>query len=123
MFPDDPKDDGGKVPAMTYAWMIPVATRVARNLGYAIAVHGSMGRDLDLVAIPWVDGAVKPMELARALAKGLGGLVRGDLEVKSHGRLATVIVFQDAWHYIDLGIMSPQKEREYGDETILPFEG
>jgi hypothetical protein len=28
---------------------------IAKHYGYALMVHGSMNRDLDLVAVPWVD--------------------------------------------------------------------
>jgi len=28
---------------------------IAREYGYALLVHGSLNRDLDLVAVPWVD--------------------------------------------------------------------
>lgn len=43
--------------ASIYAWMVPRLTEVARDCGYALGVHGSMHRDLDLIAVPWVDEA------------------------------------------------------------------
>lgn len=39
----------------------------ARELGYAVAVHGTVKRDIDLIAIPWTPEAVAPKELAEAL--------------------------------------------------------
>lgn len=39
----------------------------ARELGYALAVHGSVTRDCDLIAVPWTDAAVNAFELAHAL--------------------------------------------------------
>jgi hypothetical protein len=39
----------------------------ARDFGYALAVHGSTARDIDLVAVPWADIAVDPLTLAEAL--------------------------------------------------------
>ena len=32
---------------------------VAREMGYALALHGSMNRDMDLIAVPWVVGALR----------------------------------------------------------------
>jgi hypothetical protein len=40
-----------------------------RELGYAIAVHGTLKRDIDLVAIPWTDEAVSARELCEAIFK------------------------------------------------------
>lgn len=44
----------------------PLRTR-ARELGYALTVHGSLVRDIDLVAVPWAAHAVDQKELAEAL--------------------------------------------------------
>jgi hypothetical protein len=48
------------------ALIAPVRER-ARTLGYAIAVHGSIARDIDLIAVPWTDWAVPAAELAMAV--------------------------------------------------------
>lgn len=53
----------------------------ARELGYALALHGSVARDIDLVAIPWTDEAVGARELAEALqavAKRMHGIASMD---------------------------------------------
>lgn len=39
----------------------------ARELGYALAVHGTLRRDIDLIACPWTVEAVPERELAEAL--------------------------------------------------------
>ena len=44
--------------------ILPGIRRRARHMGYAIAVHGSMARDLDLIAVPWVDRPADPHGLA-----------------------------------------------------------
>ena len=41
----------------------PIRDR-ARVLGYAIGVHGTLRRDIDLIACPWAEGAVEPEVLA-----------------------------------------------------------
>jgi len=39
----------------------------ARECGYALGLHGSVSRDIDLIAVPWAEGAVAPIDLAHAL--------------------------------------------------------
>lgn len=56
---------------------------VARENGYALAVHGSVTTDFDLVAIPWVndcaDGeTLKDKLMAHILACGYDDLLRRD---------------------------------------------
>ena len=43
--------------APAYIGLYPVLCDVARDNGYALAVHGTVGTDLDLVAIPWTKEA------------------------------------------------------------------
>lgn len=40
---------------------------VARGLGYAVGVHGSLKRDLDLIAAPWSSDARAASTLANAV--------------------------------------------------------
>jgi hypothetical protein len=56
---------------------------VARGYGYALAIHGTVTTDLDLVAIPWTEGAVPAEVLKDALmahidACGYSDLLRRD---------------------------------------------
>jgi hypothetical protein len=107
-------------PAATYVSMIPPLTIAAREVGYALAVHGSMGRDLDLVAVPWIEEAVSAEQLIMRLLSACGyagGHVvhrderkdlsqgNGDLPgIKPHGRRAWSIHFQNGM-YLDVSVM------------------
>lgn len=115
--------------ASIYAWMVPRLAEVARECGYAIGVHGSMHRDLDLIAVPWVDDA-KPAEvLIDALREACDGVIvpsgtkggRWDAEqgkfveaiinnpdAKPHGRLAWNIHLEGG-PFIDVSVM-PRRE-------------
>lgn len=66
-------------PADGWEWpFLPDIDRIrelAREVGYAVGVHGTLERDLDLIAVPWVAEAVGPLELAQHIAVGLGGAV------------------------------------------------
>ncbi len=78
---------------------------VAYEHGYALAVHGSQERDLDLVAVPWVYGASAPLDLVCALALAVDGvLVDEPPTVKPHGRLVWKIHVGGA-AYVDMGVM------------------
>ncbi len=68
-----------------YSQLLPKIRRAGKNMGYAIAVHGSMQRDLDLIAVPWVEDAQPVEELVAMIAKAVSGFVIGD--VSSAGKL------------------------------------
>lgn len=79
--------------------------------GYALALHGSMGRDLDLVAIPWTDEAVAAEELVERIRELVDGFIvdhpdhpETNPTHKPHGRLAWAI-HVGAGAYIDLSVM------------------
>jgi hypothetical protein len=98
--------------AKAYAATIHELRAVARSLGYALTVHGSIKRDIDLVAIPWVEEASAPEVLAEALRaeteRIIGFAVFGcDGEFprpKPHGRMCWTIHFNGT--YIDLSVVS-----------------
>jgi len=52
-----------------YVALFPMLAEVAQANGYALCVHGSVGRDFDLVAAPWTDEAVDSETLFLAIAK------------------------------------------------------
>lgn len=54
-----------------YEALIPDVVRLAREKGYAAAIHGSMTRDLDVVLVPWVDEAVPRAEVISHLFEHL----------------------------------------------------
>lgn len=55
--------------AAAYVALYPMLSQVANDYGYCLAVHGSLHRDFDIVAIPWVAEAAEPVELIRAIKK------------------------------------------------------
>lgn len=97
-----------------FASRLPAIRAAARTHGYAIGVHGSMRRDLDLIATPWGDGAAEIDKLAHAIAFAACGITRKgryDWGAKPLGRMATSIpICWTAWHgepgsgHIDLSV-------------------
>jgi hypothetical protein len=55
-----------------YACLYHGLCSVARKHGYALAMHGSVVTDLDLVAVPWTKEAVDPITLKDALMAHIG---------------------------------------------------
>ena len=51
------------------ALLIPVLRYRAESCGYAIGTHGSMRRDVDLIAVPWRESAINPEALVQHLAE------------------------------------------------------
>lgn len=102
-----------------YAQALPRIRAKAKELGYAIALHGTMTRDLDLLAVPWIEDAADPQTLVEMIADELGGFVvgaashRAEIEQSSvptgpqqmpHGRLAWNICWGGR-PFIDLSVM------------------
>lgn len=100
---------GPKVRPLAYVLHVPRLTETARQHGYALAVHGSLQRDLDLIACPWSEVVSEPEVLIRALCQRVGGFMLPTETAmnKPHGRKAWMIHL-GAGLYIDLSIM-PQK--------------
>ena len=78
---------------------------VARECGYSIGLHGSMKRDVDLMAVPWTDQAVHYSKLIERLCKKLNAKQIGDREEKPHGRIAVNLQIDGFYKLIDLSIM------------------
>ena len=92
--------------------MIDLVTQNAKGHGYCIAVHGSLLRDIDLVAVPWADKVAKPAVLHDSIFKLCRALyprayTHPSSEKKPHRRLAWVINLGVGGTYIDLSVIRP----------------
>ena len=99
---------------------LPRLRDTARTCGYTLAIHGSLCRDLDIVAVPWVNRAVSKDELLTHLAStcrdltGWGIIHSNDWVEKPHGRMATTIIAASDVH-LDLSVMPLLVEEEEGE--------
>lgn len=85
-----------------YLAYVPSLMKIAMKCGYALSLHGSCERDLDLVAVPWVKKAYSPASLVQVLERSLLGVGywrnRKEIEIefkrdpKPHGRKAIIIL-------------------------------
>ena len=61
-----------KAKAHFYSVCLEGLQTIAKDCGYNLIVHGSMNRDFDLVAIPWIDEPKKHIELLDLFSEYLG---------------------------------------------------
>lgn len=112
-----------------YAKIIGPVRKAAHKLGYAIAVHGTVKRDIDLVAIPWTRDAAPAAEVAEAVRSAIDTVMeivvasRMQMAVwrnnglaynaKPHGRRVWNYYFDAdcVGPYLDLGVMPREADR------------
>ncbi len=101
-----------------YAFYFEVLKVIAKEYGYNLVLHGSMNRDLDLIAIPWVDDPKPEFEMIKHFEKELTGMYSDDkahylFNVLPGNRHAYVInlnrggawnYYKDEQYYIDVSV-------------------
>lgn len=93
-----------------YLNMLGLLTAKAKELGYNLAIHGSLNRDFDLIAVPWVEEARSEWRLVYELAKACGGRIPDSTpefpnpERKPHGRMAWSIFVTEKL-YLDVSVI------------------
>ena len=86
--------------------------KAALNCGWALALHGSMVNDMDMMAMPWIENCKPIEELIKALSDCIGETIWKDTHTvshygKPHGRVVyTLSIYKD--FYIDLSVMLPK---------------
>jgi hypothetical protein len=121
LFQDAARAGRAKENEIFLAALLEPLREMAKKHGYAVAVHGSLARDIDLVAIPWTAEAVSAPELVAALYEvivekndGVGWFQKGEPpsyylagEEKPHGRRAWSIYLGRDEHgpYLDISVM------------------
>lgn len=111
--------DASRAPA--YACLYHGLAEIARKHGYALAIHGSLQKDLDLVAIPWIEDAAEIDILVEVLRKHCEAcieIIPGDVnpELKPHGRIAWSL-YMEHGAKVDLSVM-PMKKKEVKTKNI-----
>lgn len=93
---------------------------IAELFGYNLVIHGSMDRDMDLIAIPWGMELKPAIDMVNAMVEYLGGHIMEETESareafakRRHGRRNYVINlnrggkstnYDDPQYYIDISI-------------------
>ncbi|CAA2962497.1 Hypothetical predicted protein [Olea europaea subsp. europaea] len=99
--------------------ILDLARPAARTVGYAIGLHGSLERDVDLIAVPWTEDAADELAVVsaiqQAITDNLGQCYRShpsQVDEKPHGRRAWILYFQGAvetengaYPFVDLSVL------------------
>lgn len=112
--------------AAAYVALYPMLLQIAKDHGYTLAVHGSLHRDFDLVAVPWIEGASDALTLIRAFRRMTRTVTMHEKSdrkwakdcsptQKPHGRIAYSLHVTNSGMYggyLDISVMPrlPQKK-------------
>jgi len=90
-----------------YARIFTIARCVAWSYGYALAMHGSFTRDLDLIAVPWTPEACPQEHLIHQIAWRANLTSKGEPSIKPHGRLAYSLHLsgENECRWVDISVM------------------
>lgn len=91
-----------------YARLYTIIRATAWQYGYAIGMHGSFTRDLDLIAVPWADHVCEPEKLIQVLVGRTG--LKGQASnpgTKPHGRKVWTLLLPEFGdpRWVDLSIV------------------
>jgi hypothetical protein len=108
--------------AAAYVALYPMLHAIAKRHGYALTIHGSLHRDFDLVAIPWVEKASRPLTLIKAIKEATRTVTQHEdtdhllpdcrPTKKPHGRVAySLHVTRHGMYggYLDISVMPTTK--------------
>jgi hypothetical protein len=109
-----------------YGRIYTMVRKLAWEEGYAIGLHGSFTRDLDLIAVPWDDGRnCNPEKLVRRILQATGMKeAHGNPGAKPHGRLVWTLLLPEFGdpRFVDLSIMSVETAApgaSIGDDPVV----
>lgn len=106
------KEKPGPCYAPVYAAALyPELAALFREHGYALAVHGSLRRDFDLVAIPWGEEISNPLVILREITSEWAITLAGELTEKPHGRLCQTIAI-GGFCSVDLSFIRPVRSAQ-----------
>lgn len=97
--------------APVYAALYPQLAAIFVKHGYALAVHGSMARDFDLIAVPWVEVPSEHQSLIDEICKTFAAVNLSDPAYRPHGRMAYKLSIGFGECGIDLSFMPVKAEQ------------
>lgn len=83
----------------------PGFAEIARKHGYALAVHGSLARDFDIIAIPWIEAPSDPEIVVKELVETYSLWQTHDKKEMLHGRLCWTLTIGFGECFCDLSFM------------------
>jgi hypothetical protein len=90
--------------APVYAFLYPNLATIARKHGYALAIHGSLQRDMDVIAIPWIAEPSESIDVVTEICDSFCFKQIGLPDITYHGRMRyTLSIYGEA--FVDLSFM------------------
>ncbi len=97
--------------APVYAALYPELARIFQRHGYALAIHGSMARDFDVIAVPWREILSLPEDIIKEITEIFVIRQIGEPETKQYGRKVYLLSIGHGGCMVDLSFF-PDEERE-----------
>jgi hypothetical protein len=111
--------------AAAYVALYPMLLQIAKDHGYALAVHGSLHRDFDLIAVPWIESASSALTLIKAMRLRTRTVTQHEQldrkwhkdcnpTQKAHGRVAYSLHVTNSGMYggyLDISVMPKRDKR------------
>ena len=91
--------------APVYCAMYPKLAEIARQHGYALAVHGTLSRDMDLSCIPWTEAPSEPICVIESIKDAFCLRTIGEPDTALHGRERWTVSVGFGECFIDLSFM------------------
>lgn len=91
--------------APMYCALYPRLAEISRQHGYALAVHGTLQRDMDLTCIPWTESPSDPDVVIKSMTEEFSLRTVGDPDVTLHGRQRWTITVGFGECFIDISFM------------------
>ena len=92
------------------AAMYPGLAGIFHRHGYALAVHGSLARDFDLIAVPWAETVSDHAAVLKDVTTEYAVRLVDDGEMRNHGRKAYMLSCGFGECAIDISFMPTQKQ-------------
>lgn len=92
------------------AALYPKLAKIFQKHGYALAVHGSLARDFDLIAVPWAEKISHPDEVIKEITNKYVFKQIQEPDVKRYGRVAYIISVGFGECTMDLSFFPTVKE-------------
>lgn len=104
--------------AVFYAAMWNDLRQAALSKGWALALHGSLANDMDIMAMAWVEGASSPLEMVSELRRCFTHpkeIQISECEMPNNRKVFTLSIWAD--FYLDINVI--QLSRKGFEEVVF----
>lgn len=107
-----------------YACCFPFLQKIAKERGYNLLLHGSMDRDMDLVAVPWSDSPSSHYDLISNIDLYVRGIKYAEESFES-GYMFSILPGGRSSYVVNINRSGPYNDyidqQYYLDISITPF--